>query len=106
MSEYLRGVDISQYYPGQVSKLCEYFFNQGTPLNVAQVELTCGTTIELTTNQCIIDVIKDIKSNNLKLGYYAYIYPYAGEGSATLSEQGEALANAYNQVKKKLKYNT
>lgn len=102
MSEYLRGVDISQYYPGQVSKLCEYFFNQGTPLNVAQVELTCGTTIELTTNQCIIDVIKDIKSNNLKLGYYAYIYPYAGEGSATLSEQGEALANAYNQVKKNL----
>lgn len=112
MSEYLRGMDISQYTEGQVTAICEYFKNQGTPLSVAQVELTSGTTSMLTSyiNDLgyrvypeIIKTIADIKENNLNLGYYAYLYPYNGEpGWATVEEQGQAFVEAYRQVQNEL----
>lgn len=100
-SQYLYGMDISSYFEGQVANMCNYFSQQGTPLSIAQVELTCGTTNQLNDAHNIQAVIQDVKSNGLNLGYYAYLYPYASH-YYTVEEQANAFVEAYNQVQNSL----
>ena len=96
MSEYLRGMDISQYTEGQVTAICEYFKNQGTPLSVAQVELTGGTTDDAIVNGTAQSV-KDVIANGLYLGYYAFLYPYL-PGYHTIEQQANEFVSVYKSL--------
>ena len=97
-SEYLRGIDLSCYYEGAITNICNYFLSQGTPLSIAQVELVSGTTENYGENANIQDAIIDIKNNNLKLGYYAFLYPYT-YGYANIEEQAYAFVDVYLKIK-------
>lgn len=97
-SEYLRGIDLSYYYEGAITDICNYFLSKGTPLSIAQVELVSGTTETYSGNANIQDAIIDIKNNNLKLGYYAFLYPYT-YGYANIEEQAHAFVDVYLKIK-------
>lgn len=102
MSQYLYGFDMSHYFSGQVEDLCTYYKEQGTPLSVGQVEIISGTTNSV-LYEGVYSVIQDIKNNGLKLGYYAFLYPYAS-GYATVSQQAQVFVEAYNYIKDNLGY--
>lgn len=99
MEQYLNGVDISTYKSGEVDRLCEYFKSVGTPLSIAQVEVTGGTyndTVKYETEKTILDVV----NNGLHLGYYAFLYP-EGPGLSTAEQQAKAFVNVYREIKEK-----
>ncbi|MGL5616772.1 MAG: hypothetical protein ACRDD2_11185, partial [Sarcina sp.] len=97
ISEYLNGIDVSSYIPGNIANLCNYFKEKGTPLSVVQVEITGGTYDDAVTQKTEYTIL-DVVNNGLNLGYYAFVYP-EGPGLSSVVEQAEEFVSVYNSIK-------